>query len=70
VLSRFGRGRGTNRWLAKQLGITESAISHWNGTGIKGNHGHIPQKHWDAITKLARKEGILLSNLDWHGGRQ
>lgn len=49
--------------VARELGITPGAITRWmckpDHMGSRG--GVIPQKHWDALIKMGRERGVLIT---------
>lgn len=50
---------GGVRALARALQINPSAVSRWMMPGVKGGTGGlIPQRHWPAILKHAKKEKV------------
>lgn len=56
---------GGCRPIARSLEISPSTITRWASPG--GCNGRIPQRHWQALIRLAQSKGIVLSLQDLHG---
>lgn len=53
---------GGIRPAARALSLNPSAVCRWMMPAQKrGTNGRIPQRHWPAILRLAKKENIELS---------
>jgi len=58
IVEKFGGVRA----LARALKISPSAISRWMMPAKKrGTDGHVPQRHWPALLKLADKQRVTLT---------
>jgi len=56
---------GGVRAAARALELSPSAVSRWMmPSAARGTGGHVPQRHWPAILKHARKERIELTLTD------
>lgn len=57
VLERLG-GKIT---VARALKLNNSTLSRWCSPVPIGTGGSIPQRHWPALMRLAKKQGIRLT---------
>jgi transposase len=64
ILQKFG----TNAELSRILDVSRSTITRWSySKDNKGTGGVVPQRHWPALIKAARKRKIRLSLKDLSG---
>lgn len=60
-----GAGPGAERRLAKAIGLAPSTVYRWDYPFDRGGCGGVvPTRSWPALTSLARREGIFLTDED------